>query len=164
MAAARCSTALKRVSFVSYARPRRHFSTIKSSDPRFAPLDAFQERHIGPNEQEVGYMLGKVGYPSMDAFIADTVPPKIRVSTTSVSNETIPVLSESELHGRAKELGGQNLSFKSYIGMGYHHAVVPPVILRNVRAICSLPIIPSFNSAIVHGKPAMVYTLYALSA
>ncbi|KAF8919787.1 glycine dehydrogenase [Mucidula mucida] len=131
MAAARCSTALKRVSFVSYARPRRHFSTIKSSDPRFAPLDAFQERHIGPNEQEVGYMLGKVGYPSMDAFIADTVPPKIRVSTTSVSNETIPVLSESELHGRAKELGGQNLSFKSYIGMGYHHAVVPPVILRN---------------------------------
>ncbi len=98
-----------------------------------APLDTFQERHIGPNEHEVSQMLSQVGYDSMDAFIADTVPPKIRVPTANISNETIPSFSESELHARAKALGGQNVAFKSYIGMGYHCAVVPPVILRNVR-------------------------------
>ncbi|KAK0481698.1 glycine cleavage system P-protein-domain-containing protein [Armillaria novae-zelandiae] len=95
-------------------------------------LDTFQERHIGPNEHEVSQMLSQVGYDSMDAFIADTVPPKIRVSTADISNESIPSFSESELHARAKALGGQNVAFKSYIGMGYHCAVVPPVILRNV--------------------------------
>ena len=48
-----------------------------------------------------------------------------------MSNETIPAFSESELYYRAKELAGCNKPFKSYIGMGYHNAVVPPVILRN---------------------------------
>ena len=77
-------------------------------------------------------MLKNLGYDSMDAFIADTVPPKIRISPSTVSNESIPVLSESELQANAKALGAQNKPFKSYIGMGYHNAVVPPVILRNV--------------------------------
>ncbi|KAJ7925958.1 glycine cleavage system P-protein-domain-containing protein [Mycena leptocephala] len=75
-------------------------------------------------------MLAKLGFDSMDKFIGEAVPPKIRVSTASV--DSIPALSESELHARAKELAGQNKPFKSYIGMGYHCAVVPPVILRNV--------------------------------
>lgn len=77
-------------------------------------------------------MLSKLGYDSMDAFVADTVPQKIRVSSSSVSNESIPALSESELFQRAKELGKANKPVKSFIGMGYHNAVVPPVILRNV--------------------------------
>ena len=81
-------------------------------------------------------MLSKLGYDSMDAFIADTVPEKIRTSATAVSDESIPALSESELFRRAKELGKANKAFKSYIGMGYHNAVVPPVILRNVRRFC----------------------------
>lgn len=76
-------------------------------------------------------MLGKLGFDSMDKFIGEAVPSKIRVSTASV--DSIPALSESELHARAKTLAGQNKPFKSYIGMGYHCAVVPPVILRNVR-------------------------------
>ncbi|KAF8203816.1 glycine dehydrogenase [Pholiota molesta] len=68
----------------------------------------------------------------MDDFVAATVPPKIRVASNSVDNTSIPSYSESQLHARAKELAGQNKPFKSYIGMGYHCAVVPPVILRNV--------------------------------
>ncbi|KAK0465599.1 glycine dehydrogenase-like protein [Desarmillaria tabescens] len=109
----------------------RTLATARQFSP-LAPLDTFQERHIGPNDHEVSQMLSQVGYDSMDAFIADTVPRKIRVSTADISNETIPSFSESELHARAKALGGQNVAFKSYIGMGYHSAVVPPVILRNV--------------------------------
>ena len=84
-------------------------------------------------------MLATLGYSSMDAFVADTVPEKIRSTTSAVSNESIPALSESELFRRAKELGKANKPFKSYIGMGYHNAVVPPVILRNVRPF-NLPI------------------------
>lgn len=77
-------------------------------------------------------MLSTLGYDSMDAFVSEAIPSKIRVSATSVSNDSIPAYSESELYYRAKELANQNKSFKSYIGMGYHNAVVPPVILRNV--------------------------------
>ncbi|RXW24006.1 hypothetical protein EST38_g1842 [Candolleomyces aberdarensis] len=77
-------------------------------------------------------MLKKLGYDSMEAFIAATVPPKIRIPSSTVSNESIPALSESQLQAQAKVLGGQNQTFKNYIGMGYHNAVIPPVILRNV--------------------------------
>lgn len=77
-------------------------------------------------------MLTQLGYDSMEAFVADTVPPKIRVSASSVSNESIPSLTEGELFRRARELAKENQPLKSYIGMGYHNAVVPPVILRNV--------------------------------
>lgn len=64
--------------------------------------------------------------------MAATVPPKIRVPSSAVSNDSIPAFSESELHQRARALAKANKSMKSYIGMGYHNAVVPPVILRNV--------------------------------
>lgn len=77
-------------------------------------------------------MLKVLGYDSMDAFVDDTVPKHIRVAATAVSNDTIAPLTESELLARAKELARKNQVFRSYIGMGYHTAVVPPVILRNV--------------------------------
>ena len=80
-------------------------------------------------------MLSALGYESMDAFVGDTVPAKIRVASTSVSNGTIAPLSESELYKRARELAEANKPFKSYIGMGYHNAVVPPVVLRNVTRL-----------------------------
>ncbi|KAJ7597518.1 glycine cleavage system P-protein-domain-containing protein [Mycena floridula] len=113
-------------------RPRRSFATIKPASSTFAPLDTFSERHIGPDDHETSSMLAKLGHQSMDAFISETVPHRIRVAASSVDNNSIPALSESELHTRAKNLGALNKSFKSYIGMGYHSAVVPPVILRNV--------------------------------
>jgi glycine dehydrogenase len=82
-------------------------------------------------------MLSKLGYSSMEDFVRDTIPPAIRVSSDVISDETIIPLSESELFKRAKALGAGNTSMRSYIGMGYHNAVVPPVILRNVSsALC----------------------------
>ena len=113
--------------------PSRGLATAKAPSSLFAPLDTFADRHIGPDDSEVTHMLAQLGYDSMDAFVADAVPEKIRSSASAVSNESIPALSESELFHRAKELGKANKPFKSYIGMGYHNAVVPPVILRNVR-------------------------------
>lgn len=129
MVALRYASALNRLSSL---RRVRGLATIHPQTSLFAPLDSFPERHIGPDDHESSLMLSKLGYSSMDAFIQETVPPKIRISSASVNNTSIPALSESELYARAKALGAQNKSFKSYIGMGYHAAVVPPVILRNV--------------------------------
>jgi glycine dehydrogenase len=111
---------------------QRALATLNQQISLFSPLDTFSERHIGPDDHETSLMLSRLGYSSMDAFIEDTVPPRIRVAPESLDNTSIPVLSESQLHTRAQVLGGENKRFKSYIGMGYHSAVVPPVILRNV--------------------------------
>ncbi|KAJ6621180.1 glycine cleavage system P-protein-domain-containing protein [Mycena sp. CBHHK59/15] len=127
MSGVRCASSARRIS--KAFSHRRAFATAPKPSI-FAPLDAFSVRHIGPDTHEASSMLEKLGFDSMEKFIGEAVPPKIRVSTASV--DSIPALSESELHARAKELAGQNKPFKSYIGMGYHCAVVPPVILRNV--------------------------------
>jgi glycine dehydrogenase len=68
----------------------------------------------------------------MDSFIDDAIPSAIRIPATSITNATIQCLSESEMILRAKELARANMAHRSYIGMGYHNVVVPPVILRNV--------------------------------
>ncbi|KJA25898.1 hypothetical protein HYPSUDRAFT_37384 [Hypholoma sublateritium FD-334 SS-4] len=131
----RCPSALGRLVSFYAAKPlpsRRGLASLKAARSLFAPLDTFSERHIGPDDAETSKMLSQIGYESMDEFVAATVPPKIRIATNSVDNTSIPSYSESQLHGRAKELAGQNKPFKSYIGMGYHCAVVPPVILRNI--------------------------------
>ena len=117
---------------LTFARQSRRLATIHPQTSLFAPIDTFSERHIGPDDDEASFMLSKLGYKSMDAFIEATVPPKIRIPANSLDSTSIQALSETELYARAKELGTQNKPFKSYIGMGYHTAVVPPVILRNV--------------------------------
>lgn len=78
-------------------------------------------------------MLSVLGYESMETFIADSVPASIRVASSTVDDVSIPPLSDSEFAARAREIAEKNDVFKSYIGMGYHQAVVPGVILRNVR-------------------------------
>ena len=140
----------------------RGLASLKPAPSLFAPLDTFPERHIGPDDEEASKMLSHLGYDSMYAFVADTVPPKIRVSTTLVDNISIPSLSESQLHDRARKLAGENKTFKSYIGMGYHCAVVPSVILRNV-CYKSCVSCMSYSQSLGHGKPGLVYSLYSLS-
>lgn len=136
MAVLRCPPALGRLALARVNKPflpRRGLASLKPVPSLFAPLDTFPERHIGPDDAETSKMLSRLGYETMDDFVSETVPPKIRIAANSVDNTSIPSYSESQLHARAKELAGENKSFKSYIGMGYHTAVVPPVILRNVR-------------------------------
>lgn len=77
-------------------------------------------------------MLAALGYSSMDAFIADSVPKSIRIEDAVVSDESIRPYSDAEFLRRATEIAGMNKIYKTYIGMGYNEAVVPGVILRNV--------------------------------
>lgn|SRR6266850_1849028 len=111
---------------------RRGLAAARQPASLFSALDTFSDRHIGPDNAEAVYMLSKLGYSSMDAFVNEAVPPKIRIPADAISDKTIGPLSEAELLRHAKLLGAENKPFKSYMGMGYHNAVVPPVILRNV--------------------------------
>jgi glycine dehydrogenase len=125
----------------------------------FAALDTFSDRHIGPDNAEATYMLSKIGYSSMDAFVNEAVPSKIRIPPDAISDKEIGPLSEAEFLRRAKLLGAENKPFKSYIGMGYHNAVVPPVILRNVRLLVNhQAILFHFNFQVME-NPAW-YTQY----
>ena len=147
MLALRYAPALGRLVRTVNSAQMRGLASLKPAPSLFAPLDTFPERHIGPDDDEASKMLSHLGYESMPAFIADTVPPKIRVPATLIDNTSIPSFSESQLHERAKKLAGENKAFKSYIGMGYHCAVVPSVILRNVghKSCASCMSIPTIS-------------------
>lgn len=143
---------------------RRGLATAKSPASLFESLDTFTDRHVGPDDNETEFMLSKLGFDSMQSFLAATVPPKIRIADSTISNASIPALSETELHATAKRLGQKNQEFKTYIGMGYHNAVVPPVILRNV---CYVSLIHPTHLLIIligHGEPCLVYSLHSVPA
>jgi glycine dehydrogenase len=152
MAILRHAAALARAGsrFPRVSAPARRLATAHPPTSPFAALDTFARRHIGPDNHEEEKMLSQLGYKSMDAFVQDAVPQHIRVPETTVSDESIPSVSERELYQRAKVLADENKLLKSYIGMGYHNAVTPPVILRNVslpldnqlQKNCTHPILP----------------------
>jgi len=91
--------------------------------------EQFQDRHIGPNEQDLERMLQTTGASSLDQLVDQTVPKSIRLKQPLTLE---PAMTESEFLARATELAKKNRLMKSYIGMGYYDTVTPPVILRNV--------------------------------
>lgn len=107
------------------------------SPPRtsvFTALDTFLPRHLGPRDKDIDEMLKTLGYDSMDAFVDETIPRNVRVKElVDREQEGIRPMSELELRRRAEEIASMNRGVKSYIGMGYHNAIVPPVVQRNVR-------------------------------
>src|SRR6266702_4393971 len=85
--------------------------------------DVFVERHIGPGPEDVGAMLETLGYPSLDACIDAVVPADIRLPRPL----GIPAAASEQA-----ALAAKNEVWRSYLGMGYHDCITPPVILRNV--------------------------------
>ncbi len=91
--------------------------------------DLFSERHIGPSESEIHYMLAQLGYESLEAMIQATVPESIRLKhPIQLPNP----LHEHEVIHHLKEAAQKNLVFRSYLGMGYHGCITPPVIQRKL--------------------------------
>jgi glycine dehydrogenase len=94
-----------------------------------ASANSFARRHIGPNEAEVAEMLAYLGYPSLEALVDATLPESIR------RREPLhlpPARSEQELLAALGRMAERNRVFRSFIGMGYHDSVTPPVIQRNI--------------------------------
>ena len=55
-------------------------------------------------------------------------------ASTPLNLEGLPGcgLGESEALARARAVASKNKVFRSFIGMGYHDTITPPVILRNI--------------------------------
>ena len=89
----------------------------------------FENRHIGPDNKEIEKMLSTVKVETLDQLISETVPSNIHLKEEL---DLAPAMSEYEYLAHIKQLSEKNKVFKSYIGMGYHEAIVPSVIQRNI--------------------------------
>jgi glycine dehydrogenase len=89
----------------------------------------FQRRHIGPSKVEQAAMLTTIKAESLEQLIDETVPDNILLKEAL---DLEPAMSEYQYLAHIKELSEKNKVFKSYIGLGYHEAIVPSVIQRNV--------------------------------
>ena len=91
--------------------------------------NSFSLRHIGPKENDLQEMLKAVGADSLDQLIYETLPDDIRLKKDL---ELAPAMSENEYITHSISLAAKNKIFKSYIGLGYHESITPPVIQRNI--------------------------------
>ena len=96
---------------------------------RLRSTDRFVDRHIGPSDADIKEMLDAIGVDSLDALINETVPASIRMDGDL---ELPEALTETALLARARELAEKNKVFRSYIGMGYHGTITPPVVQRGI--------------------------------
>ncbi len=95
----------------------------------YMKTDSFAIRHIGPRKADLESMLQTVGVDTMEQLIFETIPNDIRLEKDLVLDDA---MSEYEYLEHITELSAKNQVFKTYIGLGYHQAITPPVIQRNV--------------------------------
>lgn len=91
--------------------------------------EQFEHRHIGPNPAAIQQMLTTIGVDSIEQLIAETIPANIRLPKPL---ELPAPQTEVAFIKNFKQLIGQNKVYRSFIGMGYHDCVTPPVIQRNI--------------------------------
>jgi glycine dehydrogenase len=89
----------------------------------------FVQRHIGPTQKQQRTMAQAIGYDTLDALIADTVPNAIR---REQAMQLPGARSEQEVIARLRDIASRNIVNKSFIGTGYHDTHTPAVIQRNV--------------------------------
>ncbi|AJC65172.1 aminomethyl-transferring glycine dehydrogenase [Dickeya zeae] len=90
---------------------------------------AFTERHIGPSAAQQQQMLTAIGAASLDELIRHIVPADIQLPQPPAVGDAA---TEYQALAELKVIASRNQRYKSYIGMGYHAVLTPPVILRNV--------------------------------
>ena len=94
-----------------------------------SPLDLFEHRHNGPDQEQVDAMLTKLGVSSLDELIEKTVPAGILKKDKL---ELPDAATEQQALAELRAIAEQNQVFTSLIGLGYYGTHVPNVILRNV--------------------------------
>ena len=95
----------------------------------FAHPDRFVTRHLGPRDADAEAMLREIGAGSIEELVDRTVPASIRLRRPL---DLPPARSESEVMADLEELASWNARYRSYLGLGYHGTITPPVIRRNV--------------------------------
>jgi len=109
--------------------PFFHYFWYAKFNKQLMNTNSFQLRHLGPNVREQKEMLAKIGVSSLDQLIDETIPDDIRLKHTLQLDTP---MSEYEYLGHIEAVSKKNKVFKSYIGLGYHEAIVPSVIKRNI--------------------------------
>lgn len=96
-----------------------------------APASAheFVRRHIGPGDADVSEMLDELGYATLDELIDVAIPGDIRFRGRLELGEAV---TEHEALSELREIASRNRVFRSYIGMGYHDCITPPLVQRKV--------------------------------
>jgi glycine dehydrogenase len=88
----------------------------------------FQERHIGPDDEQITEMLKALGLSSLEQLMDDAVPSRIR----SAGLELPPAATEWATAAELREIAAANNPLVPMIGLGYHGTVTPAVVRRNV--------------------------------
>lgn len=91
--------------------------------------DKFVNRHNGPRDNDVKAMLSTIGAKSVDELIEQTIPSAIRLKKAL----DLPAgMTEYNYHKHLRAIAAKNKVYKTYIGLGYHNTIIPPVVQRNV--------------------------------
>lgn len=90
----------------------------------------FSNRHIGPRSEDEKSMLSTLGFSTLEEMATKVIPKTIRSSHhfTRLGEG----LSEFEALHHMHEMMRKNKIHKSYIGLGFHDTITPPVIQRNI--------------------------------
>ena len=91
--------------------------------------EEFLGRHIGPDDAQVGEMLGELGLDSLDALVSSTVPANILLKEDLKLGSA---MTENMALSELKAMMADDAPGRSYIGLGYYDTYTPTVILRNV--------------------------------
>jgi glycine dehydrogenase len=94
-----------------------------------APPGTFVHRHLGLDADDVAEMLRVLGLASLDALVDATVPDGIRLRRPLALG---PARGEHETLVELRRVAGENQVWRTYLGMGYHGCITPPVIQRNI--------------------------------
>ena len=92
------------------------------------PTD-FADRHIGPRQSQIQYMLETIGVKSMEELIKQTIPSDI------ILPEHLKLGKGMSEHGyleSIKAVASKNKHFRSMIGLGFYGTAQLPVITRNI--------------------------------
>jgi glycine cleavage system P protein (glycine dehydrogenase) len=103
--------------------------TRRSTLDFLADTGSFIGRHIGPSDEECQEMLDFLELSSLDELVDKTVPQSIRLSSPLQIGES---RSERAVLDDLRQIASRNQVFRSFIGMGYHDCITPPVIQRNI--------------------------------
>ena len=104
--------------------------TTTTRGTTISPADSFVPRHVGPSEAEVAEMLARLGYASLDELIDATIPRGDPAS--AAARDPRPAAASTRRWPSCARIASKNQVFRSYLGLGYHDTLTPPVIQRNI--------------------------------
>ncbi|GAA1906032.1 aminomethyl-transferring glycine dehydrogenase [Williamsia serinedens] len=105
-----------------------------SEQTRIADVtDAFADRHIGPDDHDLGRILDALGIDSLEDLATRVVPSSIADPADATGLDILPpAATEVEALAELADLASQNTAAPSMIGLGYYGTHTPAVLRRNI--------------------------------